>query len=108
MLRKEGIGTIGQNAVGIYFRLVKEPDAQRKQAAFEETIGKRQLGETDPRGYEYRQRDFAAITGGPWVYGITSTLRGLFVQLPKFADIAKPRQGLATSDNTRFLRYWWG
>jgi type I restriction-modification system DNA methylase subunit len=107
ILRREGIGTIGQNAVGIYFRLVKEPDAQRKQAAFEETIGKRQLGETDPRVYEYRQADFAAIPGSPWVYWITCTLRGLFVQLPKFADIAKPRQGLATSDNTRFLRYWW-
>ena len=30
VLRREGIGNIGQKAVGVYFRLVKEPDAQRK------------------------------------------------------------------------------
>ena len=31
----------------------------------------------------------------------------MFETLPKLGEIAEPRQGLATADNFRFLRYWW-
>jgi hypothetical protein len=57
--------------------------------------------------FRYSQKDFAAIPGSPWVYWITPGLRRLFETLPKLGDVATPRQGLATADNFRFLRYWW-
>jgi len=57
--------------------------------------------------YRVRQRDFDAIPGSPWVYWIPDGLRELFETLPKLGDVAQPRQGTATSDNTRFLRFWW-
>ncbi|HOV48778.1 MAG TPA: hypothetical protein PLM06_09105 [Anaerolineae bacterium] len=60
-----------------------------------------------PNVYRVRQRDFDAIPGSPWVYWIPDGLRALFETLPKLGDVAQPRQGLATADNTRFLRYWW-
>lgn len=44
------------------------------------------------------------LLDNPW---ITPNLRRLFRDLPRFGQIAQPRQGLATADNFRFLRYWW-
>ena len=60
-----------------------------------------------PRVYFYRQGDFDAIPGSPWVYWITPGLRRVFEELPKLEEVAKPVVGLRSSDNTRFLRMWW-
>jgi hypothetical protein len=57
--------------------------------------------------YRLPQRAFDAIPGAPWVYWIPDGLRRLFETLPKLGDVAQPRQGTATSDNMRFLRFWW-
>lgn len=94
-------------STGTYIRLVREPDAEAKRRGFERAAAHLQAGESDPVVYRYRQGDFDAIPGSPWVYWITPGLRHLFQTLPKLGDIAQPRQGLATADNFRFLRYWW-
>jgi N-6 DNA Methylase len=107
ILGRESDETARLDSVGVYFRLVKEPDAEAKRVTFEHALQRRKHGEADPRVYEYRQGDFAAIAGSPWVYWITPRLRALFQNLPKLEDIAEPRQGLATADNFRFLRFWW-
>jgi hypothetical protein len=57
--------------------------------------------------YRYRQSDFAALPGSPWVYWISDRIRRLFSDLPDFAGTAKFCQGLATTDNDRFVRFWW-
>jgi type II restriction/modification system DNA methylase subunit YeeA len=49
---------------------------------------------------------FSKIEGSPIAYWVSDTVRGLFSNLPALSQIAKPRQGLATSDNDRFLRRW--
>ncbi|MDL1971054.1 MAG: BREX-1 system adenine-specific DNA-methyltransferase PglX [Candidatus Desulfofervidaceae bacterium] len=60
-----------------------------------------------PNVYLYRQGDFDAIPGSPWVYWITPGLKRVFEELPKLEEVAKPIHGTATYDNFRFLRYWW-
>jgi hypothetical protein len=107
VLRHEGDPEARQNAVGTYFRLVKEPDSESKQCRFEKALANLRSGKDDPIVYRYRQGDFDAIPGSPWVYWITPGLRKVFETFPKLAEIAQPRQGLATGDNFRFLRYWW-
>jgi hypothetical protein len=120
VFRRENDPEARQNAVGTYFRLVKEPDSEAKQRRFEEAVGSMQRavgsevgGSADRRlptadyVYHYRQGDFDAIPGSPWVYWITPGLRKVFETFPKLGEIAQPRQGLATADNFRFLRYWW-
>lgn len=107
VLRREAFEEKRREARGVYFRLVKEPDADAKRQAFEQALARYRSGESDPRVYLYRQGDFAAIPGSPWVYWITPGLRRLFLTLPKLNDISTPRQGLATADNARFLRFWW-
>jgi len=57
--------------------------------------------------YRYRQGDFDAIPGSPWVYWITPGLRKVFETFPKLGEIAQPKHGMSTGDNFRFLRYWW-
>ncbi|MCX5977684.1 MAG: BREX-1 system adenine-specific DNA-methyltransferase PglX, partial [Coprothermobacterota bacterium] len=120
VLRREADVNKRGEAVGTYFRLVKEPDAQAKRVAFERAVAHaRQMTPqeneawqegvcpSDGRVFRYRQGDFDAIPGSPWVYWITPGLRRLFKDLPKLKDIAEPRVGLQTSDNFRFLRFWW-
>ena len=60
-----------------------------------------------PNVYRIAQRRFDAIPGSPWGYWVSESIRALFESLPTLGDMARPRQGLATADNTRFLRCWW-
>ncbi|MGW5750588.1 BREX-1 system adenine-specific DNA-methyltransferase PglX [Nocardia rhamnosiphila] len=61
------------------------------------------------RGYnrfETRQTDLALVPESPIVYWLSDAMKAVFGQGTRLADIASPRQGLATADNDRFLRYW--
>lgn len=60
-----------------------------------------------PNVYFYRQGDFDAIPGSPWVYWITPGLRRVFEELPKLEEVAKPKLGMTSGDNFRFVRSWW-
>ncbi|MBI4586092.1 MAG: BREX-1 system adenine-specific DNA-methyltransferase PglX [Planctomycetes bacterium] len=107
VLRREGEAGRRDGTVGTYFRLVKEPDAEAKRLGFERALARLRGGEVAPPVYRYRQADFDAIPGRPWVYWIMPSLRKLFETLPKLDDISEPRVGLQTGENFRFLRYWW-
>ncbi len=47
------------------------------------------------------------IPGKPVAYWADKSVIAAFVENKKLGDIAKPRQGMATSDNKRFIRYWY-
>ncbi|MCX6602113.1 MAG: BREX-1 system adenine-specific DNA-methyltransferase PglX [Acidobacteria bacterium] len=107
VLRREQLEMERREARGVYFRLVKEPDAESKRTAFEQALARRRAGQPDSRVYEYRQGDFAAIPGSPWVYWITPSLRILFGSLPAFQQVAPVVFGTKSYDNERFVRFWW-
>lgn len=107
VLRREPLEMERRRARGVYFRLVKEPDADSKRTAFEQALARRRAGQPDPRIYEYRQGDFAAIPGCPWVYQISSGLRELFHRFVPLGNLYPAREGINTGDNERFLRFWW-
>lgn len=107
VLRREAFEENRREARGVYFRLVKEPDAESKRQAFEQALARYRSGEPDPRVYFYRQGDFAAIPGSPWVYWITPGLRRLFLTLRALSDLSRPIHGMSTGKNERFLRFWW-
>lgn len=107
VLIREPDKQIRDASVGIYFRLVKESDSEAKRQRFEEALSNIKNGQPDPVVFKYRQGDFDAIPGSPWVYWITTKLRNIFSKSKNLAEIAPPRQGLATADNFRFLKYWW-
>lgn len=107
VLRREAFEGKRREARGVYFRLVKERDAELKRAAFEQALARYRSGAPDSRVYLYRQGDFAAIPASPWVYWITPGLRRLFQDNKKLGEFAEAIHGTATYDNFRFLRYWW-
>ncbi|MFT6905277.1 MAG: type II restriction/modification system DNA methylase subunit YeeA [Oleiphilaceae bacterium] len=59
-------------------------------------------------GWIYRAMpdDFKKIPGSPVAYWVSNAIRLAFENLPQLGDIASPRQGLATTDNGRFCRFW--
>ena len=62
VLRREPLELSRRDAVGVYFRLVNEPDAESKRTAFEQALDRRRNFEHESRVYEYQQGDFAAIS----------------------------------------------
>jgi len=51
--------------------------------------------------------DFEKIPGSPVAYWVSDRVREIFKNSESLRNIAEPRQGLATSDNSRFLRLWY-
>lgn len=105
--RKEPHRTEREKAVGTYFRLVKEPDGESKRRRFEVALEKLKSDQSDSLVFHYRQGDFDAIPGSPWVYWVTSGVKRVFDSCQRLKDLAKICIGMRTGDNTRFLRYWW-
>ncbi len=107
VLRRELNDTIRKHTTGTYIRLVREPDLRAKRLRFEQAVTWLRDAQQDQNVYSYSQGDFDAIPGGPWVYWLTAGLRNVFASLPNVGEIAHPRVGLQTGENTRFLRLWW-
>lgn len=60
-------------------------------------------------GWLYRadQDEFKKIPGWPIAYFTSERVREIFQDGVALETIAKPRQGLATGENARFVRSWW-
>lgn len=56
--------------------------------------------------YRASAEDFGKIPGSPIAYWASEQVRNLFSEYAPLSSVAKPRQGLATSDNDRFLKQW--
>lgn len=57
--------------------------------------------------YTVNQHDFAQIHGSPIVYWLSDAMRKTFTIGKPLEEIAKPRVGLQTGNNDRFIREWW-
>jgi hypothetical protein len=82
---------------GIFYRLV---DAENKRVALAEAARSADCFELTPD-------ELASLPRSAWMYWISPAIRHVFRDFPKLGEIAPPRQGLATTDNMRFVRYWW-
>jgi hypothetical protein len=57
--------------------------------------------------FEINRDDLASTPRLAWMYWLCPATRLAFAEFPKLGEISPPRQGLATTDNLRFVRYWW-
>ena len=57
--------------------------------------------------YETSGENFSKIPGSPIAYWVSEKMLSVFEKGIALGEIAKPRQGMATSDNNRFLRLWY-
>jgi len=56
--------------------------------------------------YEAKQEDFAKIPGSPIAYWVSERVKDIYENNQTLGDLYEVKQGMATSDNNRFLRYW--
>lgn len=56
--------------------------------------------------YDLCQQEFLRIPGAPFVYWISGTAVRNFDRFSQLRSYAQPKQGLATGDNDRFVRFW--
>ena len=85
-----------RNYKGSYCRLVA-PNTQD---------GKKELFLEKKEIYNVAQDDFMNIPGTPTAYWINSSLVRAFGQ-KHLSDYAQTKQGFATGDNSKFLRFWY-
>lgn len=76
--------------------------------AFKDSVLRRAArSEDDPHRYTASNADFGRIPGRPIVYWASEGMLAAFEKGTPLAEVARPRQGLATADNERFLRLWY-
>ena len=88
---------------GTYFRLIDGRNCGDKEKIFLDA----QIDHTEKVYYANVEQDnFEKISGCTIGYWASSTCCEIFNKNTTVSTLAKPRQGLATSDNNRFLRLW--
>ncbi|PZC52347.1 BREX-1 system adenine-specific DNA-methyltransferase PglX [Mesotoga sp. TolDC] len=85
------------------FHSVKDLDYEEKVRTIQETLA----GRVPQRAYTLNQTEFKKIPGYPFVYWISDRIRELFVKCKPMKKYATVVAGVQTSDNDRFLRFWW-
>lgn len=94
----------GGNALqkGDFFDLQAFPSMDEQAKRLVEAVKTR----TSPVHYQASAETFLKIPGAPIAYWVSNSVLTAFSQGEELGNIAAPRQGLATSDNDRFLRLW--
>lgn len=90
---------------GVYYRLVEGKNCADKERLFLSHIN------DNEDGYHIyypnvEQKNFEKIPGCPIGYWVSEKIFETFTRNRALSDVCKPTQGLATSDNARFLRLW--
>jgi hypothetical protein len=88
--------------IGRYFRLTEGRGEAEKRNQFCEIIS----GLDTTRESRVSGSDFEMIPGAPVAYWVSQAFRSLFQDHEPLGALASVRQGLATSDNNRFVRSW--
>ena len=57
--------------------------------------------------YETDEQNFSKITGSPIAYWVSEKVFNIFESYKKLKDICAVKNGMSTTDNNRFLRYWY-
>ena len=91
------------NSRGSYIRLEDFDRPQWQQPRAYEAIHNHDCGWF----YCADQQDFKKIPGSPIAYWASEALFESFSKMGTLSELARPRQGIATGDNNRFLRIWW-
>ena len=85
---------------GTFFNLNDAPHTTDKDSLF---CAKLEAGES----FLVSKSELAQIPGKPIAYWVSQRVREIFQSCSRLGDVAKPRQGLASGDNERFMRYWY-
>src|SRR5215510_10697103 len=90
----------------VCFRLI---DVEDKGDQLAEAIRSLPLAQTNRVTHVVNPVSFRKVPGAPFAYWVSEDVRRLFTELPLFEGEGRTvKQGLATADDFRFVRAWWG
>lgn len=89
---------------GYYFRLTSFKGGMEVQ---KQKILEAQNDKACGYYYESMQDNFSKIPGSPIAYWASENIVKAFAHGVPLSSVARTRQGLASSDNDRFLKLWW-
>ena len=80
----------------VFFRLVDGNESAKAEAL-----------RTDRNRFDATaQDDFKKIPGSPVAYWVNSKVGDIFAKAPSLLELSRPRQGMATTNDSVFLRLW--
>lgn len=88
-----------RNEDGEYLRLVNYENSYEKEKALKRYH--------DSDIYRINQMNFKNISNYPFTYWASSEIFNLFNRCKPFEDYVKPKQGMATGNNAKYLRFKW-
>ena len=100
------LSNFDENYSGTYFKLSEFTGGMdvQKEKVLQIISGDEILN--DKNKYIIKQDNFDKIPGSPIAYWVDDNLISCFNNT-KLESLGDVKQGLATADNNRFLRYWW-
>ena len=95
-----------ENTPGVYFNITANLQEKYKKGTLEKAYADYCNGQPNDRVYLLPQDKLKAIKSWPFIYWISDEFREKFgsADLNSVLDI---RQGMASGNNNRFLRFWW-
>ena len=91
---------------GIYFNITANQQEKFKKGSLAQAYSDYLNGQSNDRVYTLPQSKLKGIKSYPFIYWISDEFREKFGS-KTIEEILKPAQGAATTNNNRFLRYWW-
>ena len=95
-----------ENTPGVYFNITANLQEKYKKGTLEKAYADYCNGQPNDRVYLLPQDKLKAIKSWPFIYWISDEFREKFGNL-LLDDVAKIKQGIATTNNNRFCRLWW-
>ena len=95
-----------ENCPSFFMNLQKYKGLKIKRTIFEHALSDYYNGSKNNHNYLLDQAKLKLIEGWPFIYWISDGFREKF-RKEVVKDILSNCQGMATTDNNRFVRYWW-
>lgn len=99
----------GPNNIPLFISLnqySRTPEEKFKRVYMGQALKDDIAGKTNKHNYRIDQIKLKIIEGWPFIYWISDSFRAKF-KGESLDDVVDVRQGCATSNNLRFLRFWW-
>ena len=95
-----------ENMPGIYFNITANLQEKYKKGTLEKAYADYCNGQPNDRVYLLPQDKLKAIKSWPFIYWISDEFREKFSH-KLLSEELRSAQGIATTNNNRFLRFWW-
>lgn len=98
--------SLSNNDAGVYFNITTNLQEKFKKDVLSQAYTDFCNGRQNARVYQLPQSKLKDIKSYPFIYWISDEFREKFGD-KLLDDVVDVKQGIATSNNNRFLRYWW-